>query len=214
MIPSKLVRRRHVTLLIGALVSLLLLLGCQPIQAPTPVPNTTPAAEPTALVEEAVIVQGLPPVALRIPDLTLALPITPMGWVVTETNGQRTTEWIVPIETVGWHANSAGAGGTGNTILSGHQSTGAAIFAPLALGDITVGQEIQLIDEAGALFLYRVTEVSEPIPIVGATEEDNALARTYIVPTATAQLTMMTGWPDFTTTHRVFAVAEYVGPGE
>lgn len=216
MILSKLVHRGRANLVVFVLSSLLLLLGCQPIQAPTPTPdpNATPTVEVTPLAEEPTVVQGLPPVTLRIPDLALELPVTPMGWVVTEANGQRTTEWIVPIETVGWHANSAGAGGTGNTILSGHQSTGAAVFAPLALGDITVGQEVQLVDEQGALFLYRVTEVSEPIPIVGATEEDNALARTYVTPTDTAQLTLMTGWPDFTTTHRIFAVAEYVGPGE
>jgi len=137
-----------------------------------------------------------------------------MGWVVTDSNGQRTTEWIVPIDTVGWHVNSAGAGGSGNTILSGHQSTGAAVFAPLALGDIAVGQELQLVDAQGAIFRYQVTEISEPIPLIGATEEDTALAQTYAAPTDRAQLTLMTGWPDFTTTHRIFAVAEYLGPGE
>jgi len=26
-----------------------------------------------------------------------------------------------------------------------------------------------------------------------------------------AQLTLVTGWPEFTTTHRFFAVADYVG---
>jgi sortase (surface protein transpeptidase) len=207
------VYRRRAAPLVLSLVSLVLLLGCQPIQAPTPTPdpNATVVEESTPAAEER---QALPPVILRIPELTLELPITAMGWVVTEGNGQRTTDWIVPLETVGWHANSAGAGGTGNTILSGHQSSGTAVFAPLALGDIIVGQEVQLVDEQGDLFLYRVTEVSEPIPIVGATEEDNALAQTYIAPTETAQLTLMTGWPDFTTTHRIFAVAESVAPGE
>lgn len=205
------VYRRHVNQFVLCVVSIFLLLGCQPIQAPTPTPeiNTTLTAEPTPVVRA-----GLPPVTLVIPDLAIELPITPMGWMVTEVNGQRTTQWIVPVDTVGWHVNSAGAGATGNTILSGHQSTGAAVFAPLALGDITVDQEISLVDEQGSVFLYRVTEVSEPIPIVGATEEDNALAQTYMAPTETAQITLMTGWPDFTTTHRIFAVAESVGPGE
>ena len=152
--------------------------------------------------------------SLRIPDLALELPVTNMGWVVTESGGQRTTEWIVPLDSIGWHVNSAGAGGTGNTLLSGHQASGDALLAPLALGDITAGQEVQLVDEQGQVFVYRVTEVSEPIPLVGATEEDNALAQTYVAPTTTPQLTLVTGWPDFTTTHRIFAVAEYVGPGE
>jgi len=212
MILSKIVHHGRATLSVFSLITLLLLLGCQPIQAPTPTPESsaTPIEEPTATVEVPAVI----PVTLRIPDLALELPITEMGWVVTEANGQRTTEWIVPVETVGWHVNSAGAGGNGNTILSGHQATGSAVFAPLALGDIVVGQELQLVDAAGNVFVYTVNEISEPIAIVGATEEDNALAQTYVAPTDTAQLTLVTGWPDFTTTHRIFAVAEYVGPGE
>ena len=195
---------------LGLLIALLLLLGCQPIQAP----SATPDATATPVAEEEMVQPALPPTLLRIPDLSLELPITSMGWQVIEANGQRTTEWLVPVDTVGWQVNSAAAGGTGNTILAGHQSSGAAIFAPLALGDIVVGQDLHLVDKAGAVFLYRVTEVSEPIAIVGATEEDNALAQTYVAPTEAAQLTLLTGWPDFTTTHRIFAVAEYVGPGE
>lgn len=211
MILPKPVYYRHVNLAALLLLVSIFLLGCQPlIQAPTADVNPTPVEEPTPVAETR---QGLPPTLLRIPELTLELPITPMGWVVTEVNGQRTTQWIVPLDTVGWHVNSAGAGGTGNTILSGHQSSGAAIFAPLALGDITIGQEVQLVDDQGAVFIYRITEISEPIAIVGATEEDNALAQTYMASTDAAQLTLITGWPDFTTTHRVFAVAEYVGPG-
>ncbi len=210
MILSKIVHHGRAALSVFSLITLLFLLGCQPIQVPTPEPTTTSVEEPTPVAEEPALV----PVALRIPDLALELPITEMGWVVTEANGQRITEWIVPVETIGWHVNSAGAGANGNTVLSGHQTTGAAVFAPLALGDIVVGQELQLVDEAGNVFVYTVNEISEPIAIVGATEEDNALAQTYIAPTDTAQLTLVTGWPDFTTTHRIFAVAEYVGPGE
>ncbi len=206
MILSKIVHPGRATLSVFSLITLLLLLGCQPIQAPTPTPEAT-----TTPIEEPTPAPALPPVTLIIPDLALELPISEMGWVV---NGQRTTEWIVPVETVGWHANSAGAGGAGNTILSGHQITGAAVFAPLALGDMVVGQELDLVDEAGNVFVYNITEISEPIAIVGATEEDNALAQTYVAPTDSAQLTLVTGWPDFTTTHRIFAVAEYVGPGQ
>jgi hypothetical protein len=167
-------------------------------------------ADPNAPLAPA---EAQPPATLALADLGLQLAIEPMGWVVTENNGERTTEWIVPTDTVGWHANSVGAGGAGNLLLSGHQALGSAVFAPLALGDIVVGQEIELIDRTGESFRYRVIEVSEPIPILGATEEDNALARSYVQPSESAILTLMTGWPDFTTTHRIFAVAEYLGRG-
>ncbi len=196
---------------------LLLLVGCPPLtlldQPADPAATDEVAsgtADPNAPLAPA---EAQPPVTLQLAELGLQLAIEPMGWVVTENNGARTTEWIVPTETVGWHANSVGAGGAGNLLLSGHQALGSAVFAPLALGDIIVGQEIELIDRAGESFRYRVIEVSEPIPILGATEEDNALARSYVQPSESAILTMMTGWPDFTTTHRIFAVAEYLGRG-
>ena len=157
------------------------------------------------------LAEAQPPVLLTIAEIGLSLEVVPMGWVVVEDEGQRTTEWIVPNDAIGWHANSAGSGGVGNLLLSGHQAQGEALFAPLALGDITVGQEIEIADANGDLFLYQIVEVSEPIPVLGATEEDNNLTRSYVQPSEAPILTMMTGWPDFTTTHRIFAVAEYVG---
>ena len=214
--------KRPLSLLLAAMLLALLLIGCQ-LQLVQPVGTTaetsaestpTPMAEPD-LMAGIPLTQALPPVALRIPALNLDLPVETMGWVVTEVNVQgvisRTTEWVMPTDSVGWHANSAGAGGAGNTILSGYQATGAAVLAPLALGDIAVGQEIELVDTAGNVFRYQVVEVSEPIGLLGATEEDNTLMRSYVQPSERPILTLMTGWPDFTTTHRIFAVAEYVG---
>jgi sortase (surface protein transpeptidase) len=134
-----------------------------------------------------------------------------MGWTVTESDGQRTTKWIVPESAAGWHVNSVGAGAAGNLILSGHQVQGDAVFAPLSLGDIAVGQEILIEDEEGVLFVYQIVDVSEPIPATGATEAEVAQALEYLAPTDGATLTMITGWPDFTTTHRVFARAELLG---
>ncbi len=205
------------TLLI--VIFFVLLVGCQPIQLPSPgaeAPATdsseltpaAPTADPNAPLPPN---EAQAPVLFQVPELGLTVDIQTMGWVVTEENGQRTTKWIVPTDAIGWQANSVGAGGAGNLVLSGHQALGSAVFAPLALGDITVGQEIDLTDVDGQSFRYRVVEVSEPIPILGATEEDNALSRSYVQPSENAILTMITGWPDFTTTHRIFAVAEYVG---
>ncbi|HRW07308.1 MAG TPA: sortase [Caldilineaceae bacterium] len=210
------------------ILSLALLLpaltGCRVVALPFQWPSSfqTAQAEPTAEVtlETADLVgeddegiapnEAAAPMSLEIPDLALELPVETMGWVVTEQNGQRTTTWIVPSDAIGWHANSVGAGGAGNLILSGQQAKGSALFAPLALGDITVGQELVVTDVNGEQFRYRVTEVSDPIPVLGATDEDNTLARSYLQPSESPILTMMTGWPDFTTTHRIFAVAEYI----
>ncbi len=96
-------------------------------------------------------------------------------------------------------------------LISGRQADGAAVFAPLALGSVTSGQEIWLSDQDGVTFVYQVSEVSEPIPITGATDEEIERAAAYQEQSDTAKLTLITGWPDFTTTHRVFVVADFLG---
>ena len=153
----------------------------------------------------------LPPVRLSIPEAQLETTVEPMGWDVVEVEGERTTKWIVPESAAGWHVNSAGVGANGNLILSGHQVQGDAVFAPLSLGDVIPGQEVLVEDEAGAVFIYQIVDVSEPIPASGATEAEMAQAMDYLEQTDEARLTLITGWPDFTTTHRIFARADLIG---
>ena len=186
-------------LLIGLLISLT---ACQVNLIPTPVAADT---EPTPAAIEAVV-----PVSLTIPALATELPITPMGWEIVDIAGELTTRWVLPEDALGWHINSAAAGDAGRTILSGHQLAGDAPFAPLAQGAIEVGQELLLTDSTGATFTYEVVEVTEPIPLLGATAEDDALAASYAEPTTTGTLTLISGWPDFSNTHRIFALAELV----
>ena len=116
----------------------------------------------------------------------------------------------MPDEAAGWAPNSARAGDAGNVVIAGHQARGEAVFAPISLGEVEVDQEIVLADETGNTFTYRVVEVSEPIPVVGATDAEVAQAAAYAAPTTDARLTLITGWPAATTTHRVFVVAELV----
>lgn len=155
--------------------------------------------------------QSAPPARLEIPDLNLDVDVVPMGWQIVTVDGERTTMWAPPEEQAGWHVNSAHAGALGNVLISGRQADGAAVFAPLALGSVTSGQEIWLSDQDGVTFVYQVSEVSEPIPITGATDEEIERAAAYQEQSNTAKLTLITGWPDFTTTHRVFVVADFLG---
>lgn len=171
-------------------------------------PADAPRFEPLAAEDAAA------PVRLQIPDIGLDVPVTVMEWRVVTVEGERSTAWDVPLDSVGWHANSAGAGAAGNTLLSGHQAEGAAVLEPLALGSIVQGQDVLLTDENERVFLYQVREVSEPIPITGATEEEQTMAQSYLTASDGAQLTLITGWPEFTTTHRVFAVADLQGTAE
>lgn len=205
----------HFSAALAALVGMILLAACQPL---TP----TPAAAPTATVtsEEAAetipasvsagqsATEAAPPVSIAFPDLDLEIPVKPMGWESVGSAGQRTTRWVVPEDAAGWALNSAGAGDAGNLVLAGYQTRGDAVFAALALGEIEVGQDILVTDEAGAAFTYRVVEVSEPLVLLGATAQERAQAAAYLAPTEDARLTLVTGWPADTTTHRIFVVAE------
>lgn len=195
----------------------LLLAACSsPAATPTPTIEEaeTPAESTTGEVTEIEpfpLEQTTGPVRVQIPEIGLDAPIIAMGWRVAMVNGERTTVWDVPLDEAGWHINSAGAGGQGNTIISGRQVGGSAVFAPLALGSVAVGQEVLLTDGDGITFVYRISEVTEPIPVTGATPDELAQGASYFAPTDSARLTLVTGWPEFTTTHRIFAVADFVG---
>jgi LPXTG-site transpeptidase (sortase) family protein len=174
----------------------------------------TEEATPEAVVEAQPGPVGNPPVEIEIPALSLVIPVTPMGWESTEVDGQITTRWVVPDDAAGWAPNSARAGNVGNVVIAGHQARGAAVFAAVALGEVEVGQELVLADETGNTFTYRVVEVSEPIPVLGATDAEVEQAAVYAAPTTDARLTLITGWPAATTTHRVFVVAELVASAQ
>ena len=200
-----------------------------PTATPTPAPtqpssdSQAPPSQPTATPEPQVAYQAMdplppeqtaPPVSLRFVELEHTVPVTAMGWRIVELDGERTTQWDVPEESAGWHPNSVGAGGAGNLVISGHQLLGSAVFAPLAQGQVKVGQHVLVTDGDGRTFVYRVTQVTDPLPITGKLAEETALAAQFMGPTATPQLTLVTGWPDFTTTHRVIAVAQFLGIAE
>lgn len=213
----------HIALYSCLLMMALLLAGCQGNdETPTPTPvaeeivvgaasaESTPSGVVTE-IEPYPPDQTTGPVRLQIPEINLDVPVIAMGWRVETANGERATIWDVPQDEAGWHINSVGAGAQGNTIISGRQVGGSAVFAPLALGNVARGQEVLLTDGDGITFVYRISEVTDPIPITGATPDETARATAYFAPSDDARLTLVTGWPDFTTTHRVFAVADFVG---
>lgn len=202
---------RWMVLLLGALF--MFLGGCQPIRPLTPAPAAVEAQpEPTvgaATAATAHASTGHVPVEIAIPAIGLSASVASMGWEVTQVDGETTTQWVVPTDAVGWEVNSAEPGAAGRVVLAGRQATENAPFAPLARGEVEPGQEIWLTDGDGGVYIYTVVEVSAPIALIGATTEEEAAAAAYVAPTDKALLTLVTGWPDYTTTHRIFVVAEY-----
>ena len=173
--------------------------------------GTVPAVEGVVAAMTTAGYSPAMPVALSIPAVDLQVQVTPMGWEPVLIDDQVSTRWVVPEQTVGWAVSSAGAGEPGNVIIVGHQAVGAALFRPLALGEVVAGQEILLQSADGVQHLYRVTAVSDPIPAIGASADELVQAAAYLAPTTDARLTLVSGWPADATTHRVFVVAEYVG---
>ncbi|MEZ4736412.1 MAG: class F sortase [Caldilineaceae bacterium] len=151
------------------------------------------------------------PVRLVIPMPDLTIPVEAMGWQVTQVEGERKAVWEVPANSAGWHLNSARPGTAGNMVFSGHHVLGAAVFAPLARGEVTTGAPLLVSDDQGRTFLYRVSHVGEPLPALGASAAEQQQAAAYLAPATTAQLTLITGWPDFSDTHYLFVVADFVG---
>ena len=202
------------------MVTLLAILAACSAPAPQTEVGTVPEEPTASTVPAASVVEPLPPdqtappVRLRMPALGIDAPVEPMGWQVVMVDGEPTTKWVVPEDALGWQVTSVGAGGQGNLIIAGHQAKGAALLAPLALGEVEPGQEILVTDAEGLTFRYVVSEVSDPIPVAEASEEERAREAEYVAPAGDARLTLITGWPDFTTTHRLFVVAEFDGVAE
>ena len=224
------------SLLVTALFAILLA-GCEPAPIPeaatsTPAPPTpttiaststatqpTPASgavetapQPSVQTSEAVAMQdAAAPSQLSIPAIGLEVPVVPMEWRVTEVAGKRTTAWVLPSDALGWHSNSVGAGAEGNLIISGHQLLGEGLLAPIAVGEVTIGQEILITDAKGTVFVYQVSAISEPIAISEDAASEESAAAAWTAQGGDPRLTLITGWPDFSSTHRIFVTALFVG---
>jgi hypothetical protein len=205
------------------MIVMLGLTGCT-TAAPLPPATATPAraatSTPTPVAPSdtgmastettAAPVELLSPALLSIPEIDMEVTISLMSWRVIEIAGVRTTSWVLPEIGAGWHPNSAGAGDAGNVVISGHQLLGDAPFAPIALGDIEIGQEILLTDADGEIFTYEVVEVTDPLPISNNPAAEESVAERYLAQTSTPTLTLISGWPDYATTHRVIVIAQLV----
>ena len=186
----------------------------QPTVAATATTAPVEALSTTAIAVDPADGEAAPPMRLHFVSLDLTLAVEPMAWIVADVEGERQAIWEIPQMNAGWHLNSAMVGAPGNMIISGHHLEGSAVFAPLARGELRVGDQILVTDEQGRTYTYEVSEVADPIPAAGATPAENERAASYLAPTVGAQLTLVTGWPDFSDTHYLFVVAQLVGPAQ
>ncbi len=163
--------------------------------------TSLPAAEPGA----APPAQGEPD-RLVIPAIDLDTAIVDVGWEVVERSGRRSTAWQTADNAAGRHLNSARPGEQGNVVLSGHHNTKGEVFRRISQQELAVGDAIYLYDAQGQRHTYQVTEVTEPLLEVGASEAQRLANARYIQPTSDARVTLVTCWPYWTNTHRIVVV--------
>jgi sortase A len=159
-----------------------------------------PAAEPS-------LSETLPvdiPTRLEIPAIQLDAPIAPAIARSTTISGQELRVWDVPEGFVaGWHADSAGLGAEGNVVLNGHHNIYGQVFARLV--DLQAGDRITVYTNDRA-FNYTVSE-RNLLPEKNQPLDVRIANSSWIQPTSTSRLTLVTCWPYETNTHRLIVVA-------
>ena len=189
-----------------------------------PTPSSTPTRPPTptlqssqpSVVRLAVTVvvptatpearcAQCPPERIAIPAVALEAPVVPLGWTVETTETGLTSRWEeLPPGAAGWHLNSAYPGQGSNVVLSGHHNIAGEVFRDLAT--LRPGDEIVL-SAGGLKFHYRVTE-RIIVPESQAPPEQRLHNASWMGPTATERLTLITCWPHESNTHRVIVIAQ------
>lgn len=196
--------------------------------SPTPSPTVTPAAKltPTVMASHGaaegvhaalalkptstaipLIPARYPPSKILAPAIGLEAAVEPVGWIVTEQNGEQLTVWDVPDDAAGWHENSALPGHGNNVVLSGHHNLGAEVFRDLV--DLKVGDALTL--RAGAYeYQYQVTD-RFIVPERDAPPQQQQQNAQWIKPTIDERLTLVTCWPYQGNSHRLIVVARPIG---
>ena len=149
-----------------------------------------------------------PPFALSLPSIGVQSTIKSVGWrQVMQPDGKLISEWEVAENAVGWHANTALPNVNGNIVLAGHNSIYGSVFQDLhelAQGDLATVQY------DGIFYKHRIDEVKIMKYENASAAERNTVFQ-YIQPSMNNQLTLISCFPDFGTSHRVVVQASPIG---
>jgi LPXTG-site transpeptidase (sortase) family protein len=157
-----------------------------------------PRPTPTPLPSEV-------PLRLVIPAIELDAPIVQAETYTVTVQGEQFQQWLAPnYFAVGWHAESAQLGETGNTVLNGHNNIYQEVFRYLT--DLSVGDTI-LVYGQDTVYKYQITnhmilpEKYQQLDV----RMNNAQ---WILPSQDERLTLITCWPYESNTHRLIIVAK------
>lgn len=214
--------------------------GAEPPESPLPTPTLTPSATVTPTLPPptqvpttgvnlfesggwnvvdidainpgqntpaAVSTLQLGPSRLIIPAIGLDADVADRGWHAVESaNGLQISAWDDVLDAAGWHKNSALPGRQGNVVISGHNNVYGAVFQDLHL--LQPGQTIY-VDYGKVQYEYAIesVDINQEVDASLAQKAENAA---YIQQTDDARLTLVTCWPWYGDSHRVFVVAKMV----
>ena len=128
---------------------------------------------------------------LVIPSINVDSKVVEVGWEVVEQNGQQAAVWQVAKYAVGQHKGSANPGEGDNIVLAGHVGGYGKVFKNLYY--VKPGDQITLYS-AGQQYLYTVQE-RLLLKEEGVSAEQRASNASYIAPTGTEVVTLVTCWP-------------------
>ena len=163
---------------------------------PTPSPTPTPAGPPAA---------SEPPTRIVAPDINLDAKVVPMTWEMVDRRGTMVSEWIVPANAAGWHANSALPGNQENVVMSGHNNIDGKVFRYLV--NLEPGNKVTVY-AGGVPYEYTVTE-KYILKEAGMPLEVRQKNAQWMMPAGEERLTLVTCWPYEWpgNSHRVIIVA-------
>jgi sortase A len=204
----------------GGLVAVLLLLalavaGCGGrAEAAAPPVAEVVVAEPYLVTDPApALAIGAPrlhnasalrvlPSQLEIPAIKVTTPVVELGWSAKQAaDGAIFSEWDVADFAAGWHKNSAVPGEGGNVVMSGHNNIKGSVFREL--DRLKPGDELYVL-QGGKRYEYMVDEV---LTEKFANEFQRKANATYIAPSDSDKLTLVSCWPRNDNTHRIVVIA-------
>lgn len=141
---------------------------------------------------------------LSIPKIGLHAPVVATSPVTDVIDGRTIRSPGVPHAfAVGWTAESAPVGATGNTLFTGHNNIFGEVFKDL--GDLEVGDPI-IVETASGEKPYAVSQVLV-LKEKGLPLRERIRNAAWSRPTDDERLTLITCWPYFTNSHRLVVVA-------
>jgi hypothetical protein len=158
--------------------------------------STAPLPAPTPVT--------MPPDRLSITRLALDVPVVPVGMVPVPGSGAFIVAAMPPGKVAGWVNISASFGQPGNTVLIGrHQAKGLTVFHGLWM--LETGDEIVL--QAGQQSRRYVVAEVLILPEQEQPVETRLANAEHVLPTEDERLTIVTGWPEKSNSHRTVVIA-------